>query len=55
MSLQMTIGQALDKINAMRTIVREIENGNSVDHRMIDIAGFLDEYICILCNTKVNI
>lgn len=53
--MQMTIGQALDKIDTMRIIVREIENGGSVDHRMDQIADFLDEYILILSNTKVNI
>lgn len=53
--MQMTIGQALDKIDTMRIIVREIENGNSVDHRINEIADFLDEYILILSNTKVNV
>lgn len=53
--MQMTIGQVLDKIGAMRIIVREIENGNSVDHRINEIAEYLDEYILILSNTKVNI
>lgn len=53
--MQMTIGQALDKIDTMRIIVREIENGNSVDHRLNDIADLLDEYILILSNTKVNV
>lgn len=53
--MQMTIGQALNKIDTMRIIVREIENGGHVDHRMNEIAEFLDEYILILSNTKVNI
>lgn len=53
--MQLTIGQALDKIYAMRIIVREIENGGSVDHRINEIAEYLDEYILILSNTKVNI
>lgn len=53
--MQMTIGQALDKIDAMRAIVRAIESGGSVDYRMDEIANFLDEYILILSNTKVNI
>ena len=53
--MQMTIGQALDKIDAMRIIVREIENGGSVDRCMDQIADFLDEYILILSNTKVNV
>lgn len=53
--MQMTIGQALDKIDTMRIIVREIENGGSVDHRLVQIAEFLDEYIMILSNTKVNV
>jgi hypothetical protein len=51
----MTIGEALDKIDTMRIIVREIENGGSVDHRLDQIADFLDEYILILSNTKVNV
>lgn len=53
--MQMTIGQALDKIDTMRIIVREIESGGSVDHRLPEIADFLDEYIMILSNTKVNV
>lgn len=53
--MQITIGQALDKIDRMRTIVREIENGGHIDHRLNDIAELLDEYILILSNTKVNI
>lgn len=53
--MHMTIGEVLDRINAMRLIVREIENGGSVDHRLDQIADFLDEYILILSNTKVNI
>ena len=53
--MQMTIGQALDKIDTMRIIVREIENGGSVEHRINQIAEFLDEYILILSNTKVNV
>ena len=53
--MKMTIGQALDKIDTMRVIVREIENGNSVDHRLNDIAELLDEYILILTNTEVKI
>lgn len=53
--MQMTIGQVLDKIDAMRIIVREIENGGSVNHRIDEIAEYLDEYIMILTNTKVNV
>lgn len=53
--MHMTIGEALDKIDTMRTIVREIESGGSVDYCLDGIAKFLDEYICILCNTKVNV
>jgi hypothetical protein len=53
--MQMTIGEALDKIDAMRLIVREIESGISVDDRLDTIANFLDEYIIILSNTKVHI
>lgn len=53
--MQMTVGQALDKIDAMRRIVSEIESGDSVDSRANEIAEYLDEYILILSNTKVNI
>jgi hypothetical protein len=53
--MQMTIGEAADKIVAMRTIVRAIESGGSVDARANDIAEYLDEYIIILSNTKVNV
>lgn len=53
--MKMTIGEALDKIDAMRRIVREIESGGSVDGRLDEIAGFLDEYIIILSSTKVDI
>ena len=53
--MQMTIGEALDKIDAMRLIVREIESGMSVDDRLDRIADFLDEYILVLLNTKANI
>lgn len=53
--MQITIGQALDKIDKMRIIVREIENGGHIDHRLSDIAELLDEYILILSNTKIKI
>jgi hypothetical protein len=53
--MQMTIGEALDKINKMRTIVREIESGGSVNYKSDEIAELLDEYILILSNTKVNV
>ena len=53
--MKMTIGEALDKIDAMRLIVREIESGMSVDDRLDTIAEFLDEYIFILSNTKVDV
>lgn len=53
--MQMTIGEALDKIDAMRLIVREIESGMSVDCRLDTIAEFLDEYVLILSNTKVSV
>ena len=54
--MQMTIGQALDKIDIMRMIVKEIEDGDCTwHHRANQIADFLDEYILILSNTKVNI
>lgn len=53
--MQITIGEALDKINAMRRIVREIESGGSVDCQSDEIADYLDEYIIILSNTKVNV
>lgn len=53
--MQMTIGQALDKIDAMRQIVHDIETGGSVDCSANEIAEYLDEYIMILSNTKVNV
>lgn len=53
--MHMTIGEALDKIESMRSIVRSIESGGSVDHCSYEISVFLDEYITILTNTKVNI
>lgn len=53
--MQITIGQALDKIDTMRTIVREIESGGSIDRRLDEIAEYLAEYILILSNTKVNV
>lgn len=53
--MQMTIGQVLDKIDTMRIIVREIENGCSVDYRIYQIADLLDEYILVLSNTKIDI
>lgn len=53
--MQLTIGEALDKIDTMRTIVREIESGGSIDRRLDEVANFLDEYILILSNTKVHV
>lgn len=53
--MQMTIGQALDKINDMRKIVNDIETGVSVENSLYDISLYLDEYLAVLCNTKVNI
>ena len=53
--MQMTIGQALDKIDSMRAIVRMIETGGSTDSVANEIAEYLDEYILILSNTKVNV
>lgn len=53
--MQITIGEALDKIDTMRVIVREIESGGSIDHRLDEVANFLDEYILILSNTKVHV
>lgn len=53
--MQMTIGQALDKINDMRKIVDDIESGGSVENHLYNISLYLDEYIAVLCNTKVNI
>ena len=53
--MQITIGEALDKIDTMRVIVREIESGGSIDHRLVEVANFLDEYILILSNTKVHV
>lgn len=53
--MQMTIGQASDKIKDMRNIVNDIETGVSVENRLYDISLYLDEYIAVLCNTKVNV
>ena len=53
--MQMTIGEAVSKINRMQTIVREIESGGSVDHCLVEIADLLDEYITVISNTKVNV
>lgn len=53
--MQMTIGMASAKIKTMLTIIREIESGGSVDHRLPDIANFLEEYISILSNTNVDV
>lgn len=53
--MQMTIGEALDKIDAMRRIVRDVESGGSIDYYTNQITDFLDEYILILSNTKVHI
>ena len=53
--MQMTVGEILDKIDAMRIIVRDIESGGDVKHRLYDIAEYLDEYIQVLSNTKVHV
>lgn len=53
--MQLTIGQALDKIDSMRAIVRIIESGGSVSNCLEEIADYLDEYILILSNAKVNV
>lgn len=53
--MQMTIGEAVRKIEDMRRIVREIESGGSVDCKSDEIADYLDEYIIILSNTKVDV
>lgn len=54
--MQVTIGQALDKIDSMRRIVHDIEVGNLVnDITLNEIADYLDEYILILSNTKVDV
>lgn len=53
--MKMTIGNILDKVDAMRRIVYEIEGNNSVDYRMNEIADLLDEYMAILLNTTVDI
>lgn len=55
MSMQMTVGQASDKIKDMRNIVNDIESGVSVENRLYDISLYLDEYIAVLCNTKINV
>lgn len=53
--MQMTVGQALDKIKDMRNIVNDIETGVSVENRLYDISLYLDEYLAVLCNLKVNV
>ena len=53
--MQMTVGQASDKIKDMRNIVNDIESGVSVENRLYDISLYLDEYIAVLCNIKVNV
>lgn len=53
--MKMTVGNILDKVDTVRIIVREIENGGSVDHRANEIAELLDEYMAILLNTKVDV
>lgn len=53
--MQMTLQEAMQKIETARTIVREIENGGSVEHRSYDISLLLDEYIAILSNAKVMV
>ena len=53
--MKMTVGQALDKIESMRAIVRAIESGGSVNHCLDEISEYLDEYINVLSNTKVEV
>jgi hypothetical protein len=54
--MYLTVGEILERIDAMRLIVREIESGGSVEEERLDnIALYLDEYIAILSNTKVKI
>lgn len=54
--MKMTIGEALDKIDSMRRIVHDIAVGNPInDIALNDIADYLDEYIMILSNTKVDV
>jgi hypothetical protein len=53
--MKMTIGEVLDKIDSMRALVRAIESGGSVDQWSNEIAEYLDEYILILSNTKVEV
>lgn len=53
--MRTTIGEVLDKIDRIRLIVREIEGGCSVEDRVDDIAWYLNEYINVLSNTKVDI
>lgn len=53
--MQMTIKEALYKIETMRIIVSDIESGGSIDYRANEIAGLLDEYIQFLSNTKVYV
>ena len=53
--MKMTIGEASAKIDSMRAIVRAIESGGSVNHCLDEIAEYLDEYINVLSNTKVEV
>ena len=53
--MQITIGEALDKIDRMRLIVREIEAGGYVENRADDIIDYLNEYMCMLERIKVTI
>ena len=53
--MKMTVGQTSDKIKDMRNIVNDIESGVSVENRLYDISLYLDEYIAVLCNTKINV
>jgi hypothetical protein len=53
--MKMTVGEAFNKIDRMREIVGRIEDGVPIKSFESDIAEFLDEYIMILTNTKVDI
>lgn len=44
----MTNGEAWDRIDLMRMILREIENGYSIDRRKEVIATLLKEYLNFL-------
>lgn len=53
--MKLTVGEILDKITSIRSIVKGIESGGSIDYCSNEIAEYLDEYMRILSNTKIDI